>query len=349
MHIGLLSPLSQPTPPATYGGVERVVAIHAAELLRLGHSVTLFAAAGSELPGARVLPYGPAGIWPGKRQLLRLASLLPAAGRLDLVHSFGRSNALLPWLLRPGTPLVQTYACPLSARTIAGLDRLFPGRISYTVPSAWMARSFPATRSPCAVVPNALPAELYTPVFDTAQAGAGDPRPLAFLGRFDPCKGLHTAIEVAIATGVPLHIAGGSFDEASRRYEAEQIDPWRGHPLLTFLGPLDDAGKQRLLSGARALLFPISWEEPFGLVMIEAMACGTPVIAFGRGAVPEVVEEGVSGFVVSDATAMAAAVARLDQLDRRSVHASFLRRFAAAAVSEAYLQHYGQVCGGRGA
>ena len=346
MHIGLLSPLSQPTPPATYGGVERVVAIHAAELLRRGHRVSLFAAAGSELPGARLLAYGPAGIWPGRRQLLRLASLLPAAGRLDLVHSFGRSNALLPWLLRPGTPLVQTYACPLSASTISQLDRLFRGRISYTVPSAWMARSFPPSSSPCAVVPNALPAELYNPTLTAPAPGEPDRRPLAFLGRFDPCKGLHTAIEVAIATGVPLHIAGGSFDEASRRYEAETIDPWRGHPLLTFLGPLDDAGKQRLLAGARALLFPISWEEPFGLVMIEAMACGTPVIAFDRGAVPEVVEEGVSGFVVPDAAAMAAAVGRLDQLDRRGVHASFLRRYAAAAVSEAYLQHYGQVCAG---
>ncbi|WP_072061574.1 glycosyltransferase [Synechococcus sp. GFB01] len=112
LHIALIAPLSQPTPPLTYGGVERVVAIHAAELVRLGHRVTLFGAAGSGLPGVRTLPYGPAGIWPGKRQLARLLSLLPRAGRLDVVHSFGRSTALLPWLASPGPRLVQTYACP---------------------------------------------------------------------------------------------------------------------------------------------------------------------------------------------------------------------------------------------
>ncbi|WP_235299964.1 glycosyltransferase, partial [Synechococcus sp. GFB01] len=166
---------------------------------------------------------------------------------------------------------------------------------------------------------------------------------MAFLGRFDPCKGLHHAIDAALAAGVPLVIAGGSFDADSRRYEAERIDPWRGHPLLSFLGPLDDAGKQRLLASARALLFPIEWEEPFGLVMIEAMACGTPVIGFDRGAVPEVVSDGVSGFVVADVAGMAAAVPRLDSLDRRAVHAAFSRHYAAPAVSAAYLEHYRQV------
>ena len=337
MHIGLLSPLSQPTPPATYGGVERVVAIHAAELLRRGHRVTLFAARGSAVPGSRLLAYGPAGIWPGRRQLLRLLGQRLRAGRLDVVHSFGRSNALLPWWLPPGPQLVQTYACPLSPATISRLDRLFPGRISYTVPSAWMEQAFPASRSPLAVVPNALPADLYRERLDDDR----DPRrPLVFLGRFDPCKGLHTAIEVAVASGVPLVIAGGSFDEPSRHYEAERIAPWRGHPLLEFVGPLDDSGKQELLARARALLFPIEWEEPFGLVMIEAMACGTPVIAFRRGAVPEVVRDGLDGFVVDDTAAMVEAVAKLPRLSRPAVRASFERRFAAPAVTSAYLAHY---------
>lgn len=340
MHIGLLSPLSQPTPPATYGGVERVVAIHAAELLRLGHRVTLFAARGSALPGSRLLTYGPAGIWPGKRQLLRLAGQRLRAGRLDVVHSFGRSNALLPWWLPPGPQLVQTYACPLAPDTIRRLDRLFQGRISYTVPSAWMQQAFPATRSPLTVVPNALPADLYRERLHDDR----DPRrPLVFLGRFDPCKGLHTAIEVALASSTPLVIAGGSFDESSRHYEAERIAPWRGHPLLEFVGPLDDAGKQELLARARALLFPIEWEEPFGLVMIEAMACGTPVIAFRRGAVPEVVTDGLDGFVVDSTAAMVEAVARLPRLSRPAVRASFERRFAAAAVSAAYLAHYERI------
>lgn len=340
MHIGLLSPLGQPTPPATYGGVERVVAIHAAELLRSGHRVTLFAARGSTMAGCQMLPYGPAGIWPGKRELLHLFGQRLRAGHLDVVHSFGRSNALLPWLVPPGPQLIQTYACPLAADTIHRLDRLFPGRISYTVPSTWMGDAFPNTTAPVAVVPNALPTDLYRERLDDDDTTQ---RPLVFLGRFDPCKGLHTAIEVAVATNSRLVIAGGSFDEPSRLYEAERIAPWRGHPLLDFVGPLDDAGKQELLAKARALLFPIEWEEPFGLVMIEAMACGTPVIASRRGAVPEVVRDGVDGFVVDSTAAMVEAVGKLPQLSRRAIRASFDSRYAAPAVTAAYLAHYEQV------
>ncbi|MCT0233000.1 glycosyltransferase [Synechococcus sp. CS-1327] len=339
MHVGLIAPLSQPTPPATYGGVERVVAIHAAELLRQGHRVTLFAADGSALPGARVFTYGPAGIWPAKRHLARLVALLPSCRDLDLVHSFGRSLALLPWLLAPQPPLVQTYACPLSARSIALLDRLFAARITYTVPSTWMRYRFPGKPASVAVVPNSLPLEQYKEA--KVQAAAG---PLVFLGRFDPCKGLHTAIATAIDAGLPLLVAGGAFDAASRAYETDQIAPYRNHPLITFLGPVDDPAKQHLLANARALLFPIEWEEPFGIVMLEAMACGTPVIAFDRGAVPEVIEPGISGFIVSSQAEMVAAVGKLDQLDRRKVRASFSARFGAPAVTTAYLQHYQAVC-----
>ncbi len=338
MHIGLIAPLSQPTPPATYGGVERVVAIHAAELLRQGHRVTLFAADGSALPGARTLSYGPAGIWPGKRHLARLVALLPRCRDLDLVHSFGRSLALLPWLLAPRPRLVQTYACPLSARSIALLERLFPGRISFTVPSGWMQQRFPGERSLVSVVPNALPLDLYRQAATPADRAA--PAPLVFLGRFDPCKGLHSAIAVAIASGLPLLVAGGPFDAASRAYDAERIAPYRSHPLIRFLGPVDDEAKQRLLAGAKALLFPIEWDEPFGIVMLEAMACGTPVIAFRRGAVPEVVEPGVSGFIVDTAAEMVAAIGRLAGLDRRGVRESFAARFGAPAVTAAYLRHY---------
>jgi len=235
---------------------------------------------------------------------------------------------------------VQTYACPLSARTIRSLDRLLAGRISYTVPSHWMERSFPPTRSPLGMVPNSLPADLYEPSFSVAADA-----PLAFLGRFDPTKGLHEAIAVAVAAGRTIEIGGGPFDAASQAYASQLQSRWAQHSLVRFLGPLDDAGKQALLARAAALLFPIGWEEPFGLVMIEAMACGTPVLAYARGAVPEVVQHGINGFVVADQVAMIESVARLPQLDRRQVWQSFHSRFAAPAVTDVYLDHYRRVLG----
>ena len=340
LSIALISSLSQPTPPGTYGGVERVVAIHAAELARHGHQVVVFAANGSTQPGVRTVPFGPVGIWPGRRELLRLALARQRLGRYQIVHSFARSITLLPWLPLSGAQLVQTYACPLSAGTIRSLDRLFPRRISYTVPSHWMERAFPPTRSPLAMVPNSLPENLYSPCFSV-----GADAPLAFLGRFDPTKGLHEAIAVAVAAGRTIDIGGGPFDEASRAYADQLQYRWGHHPLVRFLGPLNDAGKQGLLARAAALLFPISWEEPFGLVMIEAMACGTPVLAYARGAVLEVVQHGINGFVVADQAAMTAAVTRLPELDRREVWKSFQSRYAAPAVTESYLKHYRGVLG----
>jgi glycosyltransferase involved in cell wall biosynthesis len=335
LSIALISSLFQPTPPSTYGGVERVVAIHAAELVRLGHEVVLFAASGSGLPGLHTVPFGPVGIWPGRRELLRLLGARLRRPAFQIVHSFARSTGLLPWWPFSRAQLLQTYACPLSPGTIRGLDRLFPTRISYTVPSLWMQSAFPATASPLAVVPNSLPEDLYQPCFRVPTDA-----PLAFLGRFDPTKGLHDAISAAVQAGRSIEIGGAAFDEPSRRYETELRARWQAHPLVHFLGPLDDAGKQALLARSAALLFPISWNEPFGLVMIEAMACGTPVLAFRRGAVPEIVQPGRNGFIVEDSAAMAAAVQQLPGIDRHQVWCSFRERFGAGAVTHAYLDQY---------
>lgn len=340
LSIALISSLCQTTPPSTYGGVERVVAIHAAELARRGHRVVVFAATGSAQPGVSTVPFGPVGIWPGRRELLRLTLARLRTGRFQIVHSFARSITLMPWLPLSHARLVQTYACPLNAATIRQLDRLLSDRISYTVPSKWMVEAFPPTRMPLAMVPNSLPEDSYTPNFSVASDA-----PLAFLGRLDPTKGLHEAIDVAVAAGRSIEIGGGAFDAPSQAYAAELQQRWHGHPLVRFLGPLDDRGKQELLARSAALLFPIGWEEPFGLVMIEAMACGTPVLAYPRGAVPEIVQPGVNGFIVEDQSAMTAAVTQLGQLDRRAVWQTFHDRFAAPVVTDAYLSHYRAVLG----
>jgi glycosyltransferase involved in cell wall biosynthesis len=320
------------------GGVERVVAIHAAELARRGHRVTVFAAASSEIPNVKIVPYGQAGVLGGKRELLRLALKRFRQDAFHLVHSFGRSTTLLPVGLGNGSPLIQTYQCPLSQNTINNLDRWFPRRISYTVPSVWMQKGFPVTASPIAVVPNSLPEDQYTPSFNVSPDA-----PLAFLGRFDPCKGLHTAIEAAVAAGHAIEIGGAAFDAPSREYEARIREQWMNHPLVHFLGPLNDNQKQSLLQRSAALLFPIEWEEPFGIVMIEAMACGTPVIAFRRGAVPEVVLDGLNGLIVDHSAGMVEAIAKLPSIDRHQVRDTFTSRYSAAAITDQYLEHYANV------
>lgn len=335
LSIALISPLQQVIPPVTYGGVERVVSIHAAELAHRGHRVSVFAASNSRIDGARVVSYGPVGALGGKRELLRLLLSRLTSEKFQIVHCFGRSTFLLPWALWSNSQLIETYACPLNGQTISRLDQWFERRISYTVPSVWMQHAFPKTSAPIAVVPNSLPAELYKAAFDVSADA-----PLAFLGRFDPCKGLHTAIEVALAAGRRIEIGGASFDSATREYEARIRNQWYENPLVHFLGPLNDRGKQALLQRAAGLLFPIDWEEPFGIVMIEAMACGTPVLAFGRGAVQEVVVHGLNGFVVEDVRSMVEAVGKLSSLDRVEVRRSFETRYSASAITDLYLRHY---------
>jgi len=180
---------------------------------------------------------------------------------------------------------------------------------------------------------HALPPDLYRPGYD--------PQPyLAFVGRVSPEKRLDRAIAIATAVGLPLRVAA-KVDLADQCYWQEVIEPLvRGNPLVEFIGEVDDAGKQELLANALALLFPIDWPEPFGLVMIEANACGTPVIAWREGSTPEIVQNGVNGVLVSSIEAAAEAVRSIDRLDRRLVRASFERRFSVARQAQDYLALY---------
>jgi glycosyltransferase involved in cell wall biosynthesis len=162
---------------------------------------------------------------------------------------------------------------------------------------------------------------------------------LLFLGRISPEKGPEAAIAIAKRLGMPLKIAA-KVDQADAAYFREQVRPLLDHPLIEFLGEVGGAAKSALLGGARALLFPINWPEPFGLVMIEAMACGAPVIAYRCGSVPEVVENGLTGFIVDDEDGAVAAVGRLAQIDRRAVRARFELRFSATAMARRYLALY---------
>jgi len=182
-------------------------------------------------------------------------------------------------------------------------------------------------------VHHGLPADLLA---FTAEPAAGY---LAFLGRISPEKRPDRAIEIATRAGLPLKIAA-KVDKADEAYFRECIEPLLAHPLVEFIGEIGDADKAAFLGGARALLFPIDWPEPFGLVMIESMACGTPVVAFRCGSVPEVVDDGVTGFIVDDLDDAIRAVGQLDQLDRRRVRATFEARFSAEAMARSYVRIY---------
>jgi glycosyltransferase involved in cell wall biosynthesis len=169
---------------------------------------------------------------------------------------------------------------------------------------------------------------------------------LAFLGRMSPEKGPDRAIAIAKAVGIPLKMAA-KIDPADRAYFETEIRPLLDHPLIEFIGEIGDADKSEFLGGAQALLFPIEWPEPFGLVMIEAMACGTPVIAYPYGSAPEVVEDGVTGFLVNDVAGAVAAITRLKDLDRAAIRRRFEKRFSAEAMAKGYFGLYAQIAAPR--
>jgi glycosyltransferase involved in cell wall biosynthesis len=190
-----------------------------------------------------------------------------------------------------------------------------------------------------ATIHHGLPSELL-PLNADAASGY-----LAFLGRISPEKRPDRAIAIAKATGIPLKIAA-KVDGADKAYFHEKIEPLLNDPLVEFIGEINEHQKASFLAGARALLFPIDWPEPFGLVMIEAMACGTPVIAFRSGSVPEVIDEGITGYVVSGEDEAVEAIGRLAELDRQRVRARFEKRFTSGRMAERYLEHYQALAGG---
>lgn len=328
-----------PVPPARYGGIERVIAMLIGGLARRGHAVTLWAAPGSAVD-AEIVTYGCPPHRSRRDRLLEIAQVaLPLVRRratFDLVHSFGRLAALLP-VLPLRIPKIQTYQRAITPRPVRWGSRIAGDTLLFTACSD-------ATRRPVshigrwATVHNGAPKDR----FEFVPAVPVD-APLVFLGRLERIKGAHTAIDVALASGRRLVLAGNVVEEPQAlRYFEEGIRPRVDGERIRYVGPVDDAQKNELLGGAAALLMPVEWEEPFGIVMAEALACGTPVIGFRRGAVPEVVEEGSSGFVCESRDEMVAAVGRLAGLDRRACRARYETSFSDDAVVEAYSRLYAE-------
>jgi len=335
MRIAQIAPLAESVPPKLYGGTERVVHWLTEELIALGHEVTLFASADSvtraELVAAipKALRLAKAKQDPSAACAALLADVAEQASQFDVIHSH-IEWIHLPLLQRFDVPFLTTLHVRLD---LAGLDQVlsrFP-KAPFVSISNDQRRPLPNVRW-LATVYHGLPKDSLKPSYERGGY-------LAFLGRLAPEKGPDLAIRIAQRANMPLRIAA-KLPRRHSRYFKERLQPPIDASRTELVGEVDDSRKEGFLQNATALLFPIDWPEPFGLVMIEAMACGTPVIAFRRGSVPEVIENGLTGFVVDNEEEAIAAVGRLHELDRRSIRAAFEKRFTARRMAEDYVSHY---------
>lgn len=325
-----------PVPPVTYGGFERVVAGLIDEFSGRGHAVTLYAHPESET-AARHIPYGAPPHWGLRARTKELwqvgSDLWRRRGDFDVVHSFGRLAALAPVLLDRALPKIQSYGREIAWAGVARGARLGGASLSFTACSdaMWLGRA-QGRHGQWATVYNGVDLSLFT-----ATSRVDVNAPLMFLGRLERIKGVHTAIDIARRANRRLVIAGNQVaSPEGRAYFAREIQPHIDGGTVTYVGSVDDATKNRLLGHAAALLMPIEWEEPFGIVMVESMACGTPVIGFRRGAVPEVIEEGVTGTIVSNSEEAVGGIARVERLDREHVRRRCAERFSYAVIADAY-------------
>jgi glycosyltransferase involved in cell wall biosynthesis len=335
MKIAHVSPLMEAVPPRLYGGTERIVAYLCDELVALGHDVTLFAS-GDSVTRARL-----AAVWPCALRLDPTTPdyLAPHTVMLELlarrVEEFDIVHLHVDFL---GYPLLRRTNVPYLATLHGRLDLPELQRVYDIFHDAPVVSISNAQRAPLpqanyvATIYHGIPERLLLPV--VARGGY-----LAFLGRISPEKAPDAAIRIAGAAGMKLRIAA-KVDPVDERYFAEVIEPLLTEPHVEFVGEIGEEQKARFLGDAAALLFPIAWPEPFGLAMIEAMACGTPVIAFRNGSVPEVIEDGVTGFIVDDEAAAVAATKRLRSLDRAAIRRVFEERFTARRMAEDYLKIY---------
>jgi len=335
MRILQVAPLIERVPPVAYGGTERVVSYLTDTLVDLGHDVTLIAS-GDSITNARLVAASPRAlrldescIDPLAHEIREVELVARMAEQFDLVH-FHTGFLHMPIAKRLRVPNVTTLHGRLDVADLVPLMEEFRDLPLVSISDA--------QRQPLegmnwqGTVYHGLPPDLLP--FNPA---GGDY--LAFVGRISPEKRADRAIALAKQAGMPLRIAA-KVDPADAQYFEREIQPLLEHPGVSFLGELADDDKAALLGGARALLFPIDWPEPFGMVVIEALSCGTPVIAWNHGSVPELIESGVTGWIIESEEAGVEAIAQLDRIDRRACRAAFEQRFAAERMARDYVQIY---------
>ncbi|HJT89613.1 MAG TPA: glycosyltransferase family 4 protein [Bryobacteraceae bacterium] len=336
MRIAQVSPLYESVPPKLYGGTERVVSVLTEELVRQGHDVTLFASADSRT-SARLRAAcdqalrlrGKAVIDPLACHVRMLEMVAREADQFDAVH-FHVDYLHFPVTRREAIPAVTTLHGRLDIPELVPLYREFSEMRLVSISNAQRAPL--AFANWIATVHHGLPAQNF-------QAREKSGQYLAFLGRICPEKRPDRAVEIACRAGVPLKVAA-KVDAADQEYFDSKIRALFDHPLVEFMGEISEGEKSEFLGNALALLFPIDWPEPFGLALIEAMACGTPAIAYRQGSVPEIVEDGVTGYIVHNLPEAVAAVGRIGSIDRRTCRRVFEQRFSVERMCRDYLEVY---------
>lgn len=338
MRIAQVAPLYESVPPQGYGGTERIVSYLTDELVRRGHRVTLFASEDSR-SAAALAPMCPRALRlaqcqdPLSHHIVMIEHVLRRAGEFDIIH-FHTGYVHFPAVRRVRPPNITTLHGRLDLAEFRILHKEFAEMPVVAISDAQRA-SLPGANF-LGTVLHGLPLDLYR-----FQPEPGDY--FAFLGRVSPEKRLDRAIQIASAVNIPLKVAA-KIDRVDLEYYERHIAPMLDNPLVEMLGEIGDDRKQEFLGRARALLFPVDWPEPFGLVMIEAMACGTPVIAYRQGSVPEVIDPGVTGFVVNDLPSAIEAAAAVGRLDRGRCREQFEQRFGVARMADDYLRLYAAAC-----
>jgi glycosyltransferase involved in cell wall biosynthesis len=336
MRIAQIAPLMESVPPSLYGGTERIVSYLTDELVRQGHEVTLFATADS-VTDARLVPCAPLGLRLDRRvvdpiphYMLMLDKVRALADDFDILH-FHIDQFHFPIFRHIADRTVTTLH---GRQDLPDLKPLYAGFDAMPLVSISNDQRGPIARANfAATIHHGIPARLHKPTYHP-RGGY-----LAFLGRITPEKGPESAIRIARAVGTPLKIAA-KVDKVDEAYFRERIAPLLREAGVEFIGEIDEHRKTRFLGEAQALLFPIDWPEPFGMVMIEAMACGTPVVAFRHGSVPEIIDEGVTGAVVGTIDEAIAKLPRVLAFDRHAIRKRFEERFSCTRMASEYVALY---------
>jgi len=335
VRIAQVSPLYESVPPRLYGGTERVVSYLTEELVNMGHDVTLFASADSET-SARLIGVCPSAlrlsrdvIDPLAHHVLMLEKVIKHLREFDIIH-FHIDYIHFPLIRSKKLRSLTTLHGRLDIGDILPLYKEYR-EIPVVSISNEQRRPLPFLNW-VGTVYHGIPEDLYKPVYEKGQY-------LAFIGRMSPEKHPDLAIEIAKKTGIPLKMAA-KVDDANKEYFEAVVKPLLDTELVEFIGEIGEAEKNEFLGNALAMLFPIDWPEPFGLVMIESMACGTPVLARRCGSVPEVMKDGVSGYIFDEVDEAVKLLDRIDQIDRRSVRRYFEQRFTAKRMARDYVELY---------
>lgn len=338
MNILLLMDPFIPVPPVHYGGIERIIFDIANQYVKMGHNVTIVAGPNSQSPG-RLITYGKNGPVSPSINISNLKQvydiLKKEIDRHDVIHNFGRLAYLLPFI-KTDISKVQSYLRQVTHNNIIIADILSPKNLVYTAVSDAIREMGETKSSKWTTVYNCTPIDQFTYQPNTDPNGY-----LAFIGRFERCKGLHNAIRVAKATGRQLIVAGYISDiKEEKRYFEKEIKPHIDGEQIKWIGTVDNKQRNELLGGAAALITPVEWLEPFPVILPEAYACGTPVLAFRMGGIPEGIIDGVTGFLSNTVEEMTEHVKRISELNREACRKKAEADYSDAKIARDYIAVY---------